>query len=82
MPRQVLLKKRMTQQMIKNLSLINLELEEKVSRYDGTSEKNENILPCKINDLKIDLVSVKSNKSSYYNIQKLKKNIIHINRAS
>lgn len=68
--------------MIKNLSLINLELEEKVSRYDGTSEKNENILPCKINDLKIDLVSVKSNKSSYYNIQKLKKNIIHINRAS
>ena len=67
-PRKVLLKKRMTQQMLKNLSLINIELEEKVSKYDGTSEKNENCLPSKINDLKIDLVSVKSNKSSYYNI--------------
>jgi len=54
--------------MLKNLSLINIELEEKVSKYDGASEKNENCLPSKINDLKIDLVSVKSNKSSYYNI--------------
>jgi hypothetical protein len=62
--------------------MINIELEEKVSKYDGTSEKNDNCLPSKINDLKIDLVSVKSNKSSYYNIQKLQKNIIHINRAS
>ena len=47
-----------------------------------TSDQNDNCLPSKINDIKIDLVSVKSNKSSYYNIKKLQKNIIHINRAS
>lgn len=56
--------------MLKNLSQINIELEEKISKYDGNSDQNENnnCLPSKINDIKIDLISVKSNKSSYYNI--------------